>query len=182
MGRHCFKTSCPDIIAAIESDNPPEEVKHYHRLLEAAMYVYRNYQDEKPYAEAIRHIACNDPETKWSDAEREMIEHYKRFGNRELVGKSEVMQNLLESINLIAPRDHARVLIYGESGTGKETVALQIHNKSPRRNDPYIAFNCASVTPNLLESRFFGHERGAFTGAMERKAESLNRPMAAPSF
>lgn len=165
-----FKTSCPDLIAAIESDNPPEEVKHYHRLLEAAMYVYRNYQDEKPYAEAIRHIACNDPETKWSDMEREMIDHYRRFGNRELVGKSEVMQNLLESINLIAPRDHARVLIYGESGTGKETVALQIHNKSPRRNDPYIAFNCASVTPNLLESRFFGHERGAFTGAMERKA------------
>ena len=92
-----------------------------------------------------------------------------RFGNRELVGKSAAMQDLQERINRIAPRDHARVLIFGESGTGKETVALQIHNKSPRRNEPYVAFNCASVTPNLLESRFFGHERGAFTGATEMK-------------
>ncbi len=133
------------------------------------MYVYRNYQDEKAYGNAIRHIACGDPESRWSDVEKQMIEHYKRFGNRELVGKSDAMQDLLERINLIAPRDHARVLIFGESGTGKETVALQIHNKSPRRNEPYIAFNCASVTPNLLENRFFGYEKGAFTGASEMK-------------
>jgi propionate catabolism operon transcriptional regulator len=51
----------------------------------------------------------------------------------------------------------ARVLILGESGTGKETVALQIHNKSERKNEPFYAFNCASVNPGLLESRFFGH-------------------------
>ena len=133
------------------------------------MYVYRNYQDERAYGNAIRHIANGDSESQWSDAEQRMVEHYKRFGNRELVGKSAAMQKLLERINLIAPRDHARVLIFGESGTGKETIAQQIHNKSPRRNEPYIAFNCASVTPNLLESRFFGHEKGAFTGASEQK-------------
>ncbi len=57
------------------------------------------------------------------------------------------------------------MLLLGESGTGKETVALQIHNRSPRRHEPFYAFNCASVTPNLLEDRFFGHEKGAFTGA-----------------
>ena len=97
------------------------------------------------------------------------MEHYKRYGNRELVGKSELMADLLGNINRAAQHVHARVLIFGESGTGKETVALQIHNKSPLRNEPFIAFNCSSVTPNLLESRFFGHERGAFTGATEMR-------------
>ena len=61
------------------------------------------------------------------------------------------------------------MLILGESGTGKETVATQIHFKSPRGSEPFIAFNCASVTPNLLESRFLGYEKGAFTGANEAK-------------
>lgn len=133
------------------------------------MYVYRNYQDEKAYGDAIRRIANSDPESKWSDSERQMVEHYKRYGNREFSGKSRVIAKLQGKINMVAPRERARVLIYGESGTGKETVALQIHNKSPRRNEPYVAFNCASVTPNLLESRFFGHEKGAFTGANEQK-------------
>lgn len=165
----CFNIPYDDLAPLIPQENPPPAVRHYHLLLEAAMYVYRNYQNEKAYGKAIRHIANGDSEARWSDSEKRMIEHYKRFGNRELVGKSEVMQDLLGRINLIAPRDHARVLIFGESGTGKETVALQIHNKSPRRNEPYVAFNCASVTPNLLESRFFGHEKGAFTGASEMK-------------
>ena len=165
----CFRISGDDLVPLIQQKEPPSGMRHYQQLLEAAMYVYRNYQDERAYGEAIRHIAWGDPESKWSEAEKRMLEHFKRFGNRELVGKSEAIQKLLARINLIAPRDHARVLIFGESGTGKETVALQLHNKSPRRNEPYIAFNCASVTPNLLESRFFGHERGAFTGATEKK-------------
>lgn len=163
-----LKIPYDDIAPLIPQENPSAKVRHYHQLLEAAMYVYRNYQDEQAYGNAIRHIANGDSEAKWTDTEKRMIEHYKRFGNRELVGKSATMQDLLGRINRVAPHDHARVLIFGESGTGKETVALQIHNKSPRRNEPYIAFNCASVTPNLLESRFFGHEKGAFTGAHER--------------
>ena len=61
------------------------------------------------------------------------------------------------------------MLILGESGTGKETAAAQIHTRSPRRNEPFFAFNCASVNPELLESRFFGHEKGAFTGANEQR-------------
>ncbi len=153
------------------SENPKKElVKQYHLLLDAAMYFYRNYQDEKAYFDVIRHIANGDTAGKWTDAENRMIEHYKRFGSRELVGKSAVMEALRERINLIAPHDRARVLILGESGTGKETVAQQIHTKSPRLNEPYWTFNCASVTPNLLESRFLGYEKGAFTGATERSA------------
>ena len=79
------------------------------------------------------------------------------------------MRRLQERINKVAGHPDARVLIIGESGTGKETVALQIHSKSERRNEPFYAFNCASVTPNLLESRFFGHEKGSFTGADRRQ-------------
>ena len=165
----CFKISYDDLAALSKQENHPNKALPYHQLIEAAMYVYRNYQNERAYGNVIRYIANNDPESKWTVDERQMIEHYKRFGNRELVGKSNVMQDLIGRINLIAPHDHARVLIFGESGTGKETVALQIHNKSPRRSEPYVAFNCASVTPNLLESRFFGHEKGAFTGATEMK-------------
>lgn len=166
---HCFHLPYDDIAPLTSQENVSKEVRHYHQLLEAAMYVYRNYQDEKAYGNAIRHIANRDPESRWSDTEKQMIEHYKRYGNRELVGHSKAIEELLRKINIIAPRTNARVLIYGESGTGKETVALQIHNKSPRRNEPFIAFNCASVTPNLLESRFLGHEKGAFTGASELK-------------
>ncbi len=96
------------------------------------------------------------------------MEHYRRYKGRELVGKSLQMRTLQERINRIAKFPNARVLILGESGTGKETVAQQIHNKSPRARENFIAFNCASVNPQLLESRFFGHEQGSFTGAEKR--------------
>ncbi len=158
----CYGIAHDDLSALLET-------RGYSQLLEAAMYAYRNYQDEKAYGSAIRHLADGDPESKWLETEKQLVEHFKRYGNREIVGSSEATGELLRKINLVAPRANARVLIFGESGTGKETVALQIHNKSPRRNEPFIAFNCASVTPNLLESRFLGHEKGAFTGATEVK-------------
>ena len=143
--------------------------KAYMEFMRAAEYCYRNYQDEQAYPRVIRHIEAKDTESRWSDSERRMIEHFRRYGNRELIGKSEAIQKLRESINLIAPHEHTRVLVLGESGTGKETVATQIHFKSPRKDEPLIAFNCSSVTPNLLESRFLGYEKGTFTGANEAK-------------
>ena len=100
---------------------------------------------------------------------KRVIEHYRRYGNRELVGSGAQMRELRSYIERIAAHPEARVLILGESGTGKETVAAQIHTKSPRRNEPFFAFNCASVNPELLESRFFGHEKGSFTGANEQR-------------
>jgi len=165
----CYNIPYDDLRPLLNEASPSREVQATHLLLEAAMYAYRNYQDERSFHNAVRHIAKGDPEALWTDSEHQLVEHYKRYGNRELVGKSETMQELQAQINKIAPHDHARVLIFGESGTGKETVALQIHNKSPRRWEPFITFNCASVTPNLLESRFFGHEKGAFTGANEMR-------------
>ncbi len=166
----CFNVSGKDLEPLLHiNSSVPSAIKHYRQLLEAASYFYRNYQDEAAYGNAIRHLAAGDPESRWSEDEKNMVAQYKRFGHREIQGKSETVKALHARIDLIAPKDRARVLILGESGTGKETIALLVHSKSPRRDEPFIAFNCASVNPGLLEDRFFGHEKGAFTGAGELK-------------
>ena len=144
------------------------DVRDYFAFIEAAQFYYRNYQDEELYAKAVRYISNGVRPAAWDVAAKDSIAHYERYGNRELIGKSDVMKALQERINRVAKRDRARVLILGESGTGKETVANQIHNKSPRANMPFVPFNCASVNRDLLEDRFFGHEKGAFTNAIER--------------
>ena len=86
----------------------------------------------------------------------------------EMVGTSAPLQQVRELIARVAPTD-ARVLVTGESGTGKELVAAAIHRGSPRRDRPFIRVNCAAIPRDLVESEMFGHERGAFTGATERR-------------
>ncbi len=144
--------------------------RKYCGLLDAAGYFYRNYQDQEAYPAVIRHIAALDPESRWTDGERKMLAHYRRYGCREIIGKSAAILQLQDKISLVAHHDHVRVLIQGESGTGKESVAQLLHNKSPRKDQEFVAFNCASVNPTLLESIFLGHEKGSFTGAQERHA------------
>ena len=144
------------------------DVRAYFELIDAAQFYYRNYQDELLYATTARYLANGVKPCAWEPSVRAAVEHYDRYGGRELRGKSRVMTQLQERINRVAAHEHARVLILGESGTGKETVAQQIHTKSPRCKMPFISFNCASVTKDLLEDRFFGHEKGAFTNAIER--------------
>ncbi len=141
----------------------------WRTLLEAAMFAYRNYQDVEAYPDAIRRLAAGDGEERWTPAEKRLVAHYRRYGHREIVGRGPAMRALQEQVNTVAQHDRARVLVLGESGTGKETVAVQIHNKSRRRDEAFVSFNCASVTPDLLESRFLGYEKGAFTGAHERR-------------
>jgi len=85
-----------------------------------------------------------------------------------LVGRSPAMIRLRKLIDRVAPTD-ATVLVTGESGTGKEMVAREFYRRSPRRAQPYIKVNCAAISENLIESEFFGHERGAFTGATDRR-------------
>ena len=88
------------------------------------------------------------------------------FGN--LIGKSKPMQDIFETIRKVAPAT-ATVLIEGASGTGKELVAKAIHFNSHRRNQPFVAVNCSALAESLLESELFGHEKGAFTGALAMK-------------
>ncbi len=92
----------------------------------------------------------------------------KRYGMENIIGQSTPMVEVLDTIRQVAP-SRATVLIQGESGTGKELVARAVHQLSPRRNGPFLAVHCAALSQNLLESELFGHEKGAFTGALERR-------------
>jgi two-component system response regulator AtoC len=91
-----------------------------------------------------------------------------RFRFEGIIAKSPKMLQIFELIKIVAPTN-ATVLITGETGTGKEVVARAIHHQSQRRNKPFIATSCAALPESLLESELFGHEKGSFTGAVERK-------------
>lgn len=97
----------------------------------------------------------------------ELKGHYQL--DRTIIGQSQPMQSVYKVLGKIAPSD-VTVLISGESGTGKELIARAIHFNSPRLGKPFLAINCAAIPRELLESELFGHEKGAFTGAIERKS------------
>jgi transcriptional regulator with GAF, ATPase, and Fis domain len=86
----------------------------------------------------------------------------------EIIGHSQPLLEVLHQVDLVAPTE-ATVLILGETGTGKELIARAIHHRSARQQRPLITVNCAAIPPTLVESEFFGHEKGAFTGALTRK-------------
>jgi transcriptional regulator with GAF, ATPase, and Fis domain len=98
---------------------------------------------------------------------KEEVLEAQNFG--EIVGQSPAIANLVEQIELVAPTD-ATALISGESGTGKELVAREIHRRSQRKDHPLVRVNCASIPRELYESEFFGHVKGAFTGALKDRA------------
>ena len=91
-----------------------------------------------------------------------------KFGMENIVGESSVMREVFDIVQQVA-QSRATVLILGESGTGKEMIAKSIHQLSPRAKQPMVSVHCAALSPTLLESELFGHERGAFTGAHERR-------------
>src|SRR6185436_7978035 len=97
---------------------------------------------------------------------RRQLREYGAFGD--MVGSSNAMREIYTLIEQVAPSS-VSVLVTGESGTGKEMVARTIHKLSPRANQPFIAINCAAVPETLMESELFGHEKGAFTGAANRR-------------
>ncbi len=100
----------------------------------------------------------------------------KVMENKTIVYTSEVMGNLMKMIDRVAPSG-ANILVLGESGTGKELIARSIHERSSRKNKPFVAINCGALRETLLESELFGHEKGSFTGAYNRKiglAEAAN--------
>ncbi|MFN3533258.1 MAG: sigma-54-dependent transcriptional regulator [Candidatus Brocadia sp.] len=125
----------------------------------------------KPYEiDELRIIAKNAFERLALQEEnaRLRLEIGRLEGMGELIGQSEGMKNVFDKIEKVVTTD-VTVLIQGESGSGKELVAREIHKRSKRRNEPLIIMNCAAVPETLIESELFGHEKGAFTGAAERR-------------
>ena len=104
--------------------------------------------------------------------EKENVQLHQRldqkFSFNEIIGNSKALQDMLESVKRVAP-SKATVLLRGETGTGKELIAQSIHQNSNRARQPFVPVHCAALATNLLESELFGHERGAFTGATERR-------------
>ncbi len=98
----------------------------------------------------------------------------KSFGFEGIVGRSRGMEELLDRLRVVAPT-RSTVLIVGESGTGKELVANALHQNSPRERGPFVAINCGAIPGEILESELFGHEKGAFTGAHQRRIGLIER-------
>ena len=94
--------------------------------------------------------------------------------SREIIGDSDGLRRILDTVQVVAPT-RASVLIQGESGTGKELLARTVHNLSDRRDGPFISINCAALPENLVESTLFGHEKGAFTGAVRQVKGAFER-------
>ena len=110
--------------------------------------------------------------TERHESERQLEVAHRRLREAgilgQLVGRSKKIQEIMSLIQQVAP-SRASVLITGESGTGKELAARTVHELSPRKSRPFVAVNCAAIPESLMESEIFGHEKGAFTGAMERR-------------
>jgi two-component system response regulator HydG len=99
---------------------------------------------------------------------RSLKQEIKNLTKREIVGSSPALRRVLDVANQAAP-SNATVLVLGESGTGKELIARHIHDRSARASGPFVAVNCSAIPETILEAELFGHERGAFTGANERR-------------
>ena len=118
----------------------------------------------------LRNILQNATRQRGTERELEVTRRMLRDTGQLglLVGSSKKMQEVFHLVELVAPST-ASVLITGESGTGKELLARTIHDLSPRKQKPFVAINCAAIPETLIESEIFGHEKGAFTGALERR-------------
>jgi PAS domain S-box-containing protein len=117
-------------------------------------------------AVAIRHAQLN---AQLQEENMYLLEELERQWNfQELVGASPAMQNVFRLVETVAPTD-ATVLLLGETGTGKELIARALHNRSSRQSKVMVKVNCAALSANLIESELFGHEKGAFTGAIGQK-------------
>ena len=152
-------------------DRPLVVMMTGHGTIESAVACMRGGAFDyliKPFSPAQIEIVL-----KKADSYRQLVKVNRYFseqdgGDGDLLGRSQSIARLKQLVERVAPTD-ATVLITGENGTGKEMVARELYRHSPRRNEPYIKVNCAALSENLIESELFGHEKGSFTGATDRR-------------
>ena len=152
-------------------DRPLVVMMTGHGTIESAVACMRGGAFDyliKPFSPAQIEIVL-----KKADSYRQLVKVNRYFseqdgGDGDLLGRTSSIARLKQLIERVAPTD-ATVLITGENGTGKEMVARELYRHSPRRNEPYIKVNCAALSESLIESELFGHEKGSFTGATDRR-------------
>jgi two-component system nitrogen regulation response regulator GlnG len=161
-----FKHECPDALVVIMTAE--SSMKNAVEAMKLGAYDYLTKPFDLDALDAIIFKAQKSAEVAGEVAllKQEIRGHYQL--ERTIIGQSQPMQQLYKVLGKIAPSD-VTVLIHGQSGTGKELVARAIHFNSRRLGKPFIALNCAAIPRELLESELFGHEKGSFTGATERK-------------
>ena len=161
-----FQEECPQALIVIMTAE--SSMKNAVEAMKRGAYDYLTKPFDLDALDAIIFKAqkASKVSAEVSVLKQEIKDHYQL--ERTIIGQSQPMQKIYKTLGKIAPSD-ITVLIYGESGTGKELIARAIHFNSPRLGKPFIALNCAAIPGELLESELFGHERGAFTGATERK-------------
>lgn len=170
LGRHCYEVShgfgrpcdecgesCP--LRASATTGEPARVLHLHHTPRGEEHVDVRIDPVRDAAGRIAHFV----ETIHLVREASSLP-----AQRGLVGKSPAFNRMLELVRRVAPSDSTALLL-GESGTGKELVAQAIHEQSGRRHRPFVVVECSGLTETLFESELFGHEKGAFTGAQQRK-------------
>jgi transcriptional regulator with GAF, ATPase, and Fis domain len=157
-----FKGEVLGVIAVFSRHNIPEAALSWGRIF--ADHVAGAVASARAFDEIQR---LKDQLEQQNAYLQEEVVEAKAFGT--LVGQSAALQQVVSQIDMVAPTD-ASVLITGETGTGKELVAHEIHQRSSRRGRPLIRVNCASIPKELFESEFFGHVKGAFTGAVRDRA------------
>src|ERR1700754_4072113 len=135
-----------------------------------------------PHVSFANHLMpgnCFEPPGRlWTNPQRIALkapQKGKTMGNPDLIGSSDKFQAVLDDVHVVARAD-CSVLLQGETGTGKEVIAHAIHDSSARQTGPFVSLNCAAIPAALLENELFGHERGAFTGAL---AQTMGRFQAA---
>jgi len=129
----------------------------------AANFLTKPFDDEE-LLRAVRQCFASDEEERLGS----LSDTASEYNFADIVGSSEALQKVLKQVAIVAPTD-ATVLLLGETGTGKELIARAIHNLSSRRDHGFVRVNCAAIPSGLLESELFGHEKGAFTGALMQK-------------
>lgn len=157
-----FKGETMGMIVGFSRDNLADEARPWGRIfadhIGAAIATARAFQENQRLKEQL--------ELQNTYLQAEVVEA-KAFGD--LVGQSAALRHIVTQVDVVAPTE-ASVLILGETGTGKELVAHEIHRRSQRRSGPLVRVNCASIPRDLFESEFFGHVKGAFTGAVRDRA------------